>query len=203
VKDWSSETVVCAASGPSLTKEDIDYVRGKAKLIVVNTTFRLAPWADVMYGADITFWRQYGPESLKHFQGERWSCTPRVEKEFGAKIIKVVPGSGFSPTPDTITSGGNSGYQAVHLAALWGAKRIVLLGYDMQRTEGKEHWHGLHEGGLRNGRNYEFWVRRFEPLARDLKKNGVDVINCTRKTALKCFRQAPLESIWEQSCLSA
>lgn len=199
MKDWSGETVVCAASGPSLTAEDVDYVRGKAKLVVVNTTFRLAPWADVMYAADLSFWNQYGAEIARVFHGERWTCAERAHRDFDCRLIRTTPGNGFSLVKDRITTGGNSGYQAVHLAALWGAKRIVLIGYDMQRTGGQEHWHGPHEGGLRNGRNYDFWVRRFEPLARDLKKRGVEVVNCTRKTALKCFQRDTLESVMEGS----
>ena len=49
-------TVVCLASGPSLTTEDVAYVRGRATVIAVNDAVRLAPWADVLYSNDSTWW---------------------------------------------------------------------------------------------------------------------------------------------------
>ena len=53
---WVDETAVCIASGPSLTQADVDYVRGKARVIVVNNGYLLAPWADVLYAADARWW---------------------------------------------------------------------------------------------------------------------------------------------------
>ena len=52
---------VCIASGPSLTPEDVQAVKewrdaGKGKVIVVNTTFRAAPWADAMFAMDAKWW---------------------------------------------------------------------------------------------------------------------------------------------------
>jgi len=196
VPRWSGQTVICIASGPSLTAADVEAVRGRGRVIVVNASFRLAPWADALYAADETFWQHYLPEiNATPFSGERWTCSSRAGRALGLRYVKALPGSGWSLLPNTITTGGNSGYQAVHLAALWGAGRIVLLGYDMQRTGGLEHWHGKHEGNLRNGRNFDFWRRRFVPLARDLKARRVQVVNCTRETALDAFPRAALESI--------
>jgi len=91
--------------------------------------------------------------------------------------------------------GGNSGYQCINLAYLWGAARIVLLGFDMQRTGGMSHWFGDHPPGLANGSPYEQWVQRFDKLAADLRQEDVEVINATKETALKCFKRVPIECI--------
>lgn len=112
---------------------------------------------------------------------------------FGTYWIRCGADRGLSREPDTINSGGNSGFQAIHLAATFGATRIILLGFDMQRTGGKEHWHGKHEGKLPNGVGFASWMKALGALAIDLRQAGVDVINCTRVTALRCFRQASLE----------
>lgn len=193
---WDGATVVCAASGPSLTAEDLAFVRDKGvKVITVNATFKLAPWADVCYGADGPFWDVYIEQYRKVATSEAWTMAAVAAKRHGLKCIGRANGEGYSPIRHTINTGGNSGYQAVHLAAYWGATRIILLGYDMQQTDGKLHWHGKHEGNLLNGRNYNFWVKRFTPLAKDLKKMGVEVINCTRQTALTCFKREGLESV--------
>src|SRR5690606_16590906 len=172
---WPGATVVVAASGPSLTKEDLEFVRGKAKLIVVNATFKLAPWADLLYAADFRFWEVYAPKIFPTFQGEMWSVSEMARDRFGTYWIRCGTGQGFSREPDTINGGGNSGYQAIHLAATFGAKKIVLLGFDMQRTGGLEHWHGKHEGNLPNGRGFASWMQQMTPLARDLEAMGVEV----------------------------
>ena len=44
--DWSNETAVVLASGPSLTAADRDLVlESGANVITDNATFRMAPWA--------------------------------------------------------------------------------------------------------------------------------------------------------------
>ncbi|HCZ48509.1 MAG TPA: hypothetical protein DCZ11_05850, partial [Gammaproteobacteria bacterium] len=53
---------------------------------------------------------------------------------------------GLSASPLRIHQGGNSGYQALNLAVLLGAERVILLGYDMHGG----HWHGRHGGRLNN-----------------------------------------------------
>lgn len=162
-------------------------------MIVVNATFKLAPWADALYAADYRFWEVYGPKIFGHFQGECWSVSEMARAKFGTYWIRYATDDGFNPEPDTINGGGNSGFQAVHLAATFGATRIVLLGFDMQRTGGKEHWHGKHEGRLPNGVGFGPWMRAMRHLANDLKAMGVEVVNCSRVTAMTCFPRAKLE----------
>jgi len=56
---WFTAHVVCIASGPSLTRADVERVREwrqeagaptKRRVIVVNTSYKIAPWADALYG---------------------------------------------------------------------------------------------------------------------------------------------------------
>lgn len=147
----------------------------------------------MLYAADERFWDTYKDEIFPGFRGECWSVSEGARKKYGTYWIRHCRDSGFNPSPDTINGGGNSGFQSIHLAATFGATRIVLLGFDMQRTGGKEHWHGKHKGKLPNGQGFENWMRQMQPLARDLKKRGIEVINCTRQTALRCFPRARLE----------
>lgn len=116
-----------------------------------------------------------------------------AQKKYGTYWIRHATGPGFCKEPDSINGGGNSGYQAVHLAATFGASRIALIGFDMQRTGGKEHWHGKHEGRLPNGVGFPRWIKAFQALSQDLHRMGVEVVNCTPTTALKCFHMSTLE----------
>src|SRR5690606_31683531 len=125
-----------AASGPSLTVEDLEAIKGLARLIVVNATFKLAPWADVLYAADARFWDTYVEQIRASFRGEWWSVSEQARSKHGTYWNRHGASEGFHPDPDTINGGGNSGYQATHLAATFGSREIVLLGFDMQRTGG-------------------------------------------------------------------
>lgn len=89
--------------------------------------------------------------------------------------------------------GDNGGYQAINLAYLWGARRILLLGYDMQLTGGMRHWFGDHPPPLNSGSDYSNWIRKFRRLAADLEAEGVQVINCSRETALDCWPRMEIE----------
>ena len=88
---------------------------------------------------------------------------------------------------------GNSGAACIRLAAMAGARRIVLLGYDCQKTGGKSHWHGDHPWPLGNAGRADRWRERFGRLAVDL--TNVEVINCSRHTALTCWPRAKLEDV--------
>lgn len=110
--------------------------------------------------------------------------------------VEGVDDVGLCTRPGRIHTGGNSGYQAIGLAFMFGAARIVLLGYDMQRgPNGEAHHHPDHPGDLPNSPRERMaeWARRFVELAGDLRRHGVEVINATRRSALRCFEPMPLD----------
>lgn len=100
---------------------------------------------------------------------------------------------GISESPEAINYGQNSGFQALNLAFLLGAKRILLLGYDMKLAKsGANHWFGHHPDKVVS--NYPAWWSHFSVAADQFKKLGVEVINCSPDTALICFKKMSLES---------
>lgn len=193
---WAGQTVVCIASGPSLTQEDVDYVRGKARVIVVNNGFRLAPWADVLHACDHQWWREYGTEVSQRFRGERWTLDRTAAEQYGAVHMPWEKRAGLPPADaDYIHTGRDGGYQIISLAIHFGAAPIVLLGYDHQNTDGRIHWHDDHPGELHQQPK---WARRIEAmqlLARDAAARGVRIVNCSRRSALRCFEWKPLEVV--------
>jgi hypothetical protein len=148
----------------------------------------------VLYASDTRWWSAYGAEVDRLFRGERWTCSDKIRD---ANFIQAVDEPGLSTNPNRVHLGGNSGYQAVGLAYLWGAARIILLGYDMQAgPDGNLHHHARHGGALGNPtpETLKEWARRFVQMCIDLRREGVEVINATRETALKCFERLPLEA---------
>jgi hypothetical protein len=89
----------------------------------------------------------------------------------------------------------HSGFQIINIAYFLGAKKIILLGYDMQvKDVNKIHWFGNHPKGLRNTPNkYTGWILHYDNLENDLKEEGVDIVNCTIDTAIKKIRKGKLE----------
>jgi hypothetical protein len=198
-KIWEGETAVCIASGPSLTPDDVNAVKGKARVIAINASYVLAPWADVIYCADMKPFKWYwdkGPKGhesvrMRDCQGLKYSLTSTARAYAGVKLLRRGPLEGLSLNPTILHTGHNSGYQAINLAVLMGVKRIVLLGYDMQQSAGQEHWHVDHPNVSRSP--YQKFRACFATLVQPLNDAGVDVINCSRRTALTCFPQMPLE----------
>lgn len=185
------------ASGPSLIARDVRKVRGRGTVCVVNSSWKMAPWANVLYASDWHWWRQHRV-ALRSFAGRKVSNRQRslsfgAEEVVPASFCKEAEGLGIS----RINWGGNSGYQAINLAYLEGATEIALLGFDMQYTYGQKHWHEDHVRCAGNADNVEEWVPRFDALAADLDRLGVRVVNCTRHTALKCFEQMTIDQYLE------
>ncbi|HOW94937.1 MAG TPA: hypothetical protein PLF91_10655, partial [Mycolicibacterium fallax] len=204
--DWKGETAVILASGPSMTREQAEAVRGKCRAIAVNNQGidtdcdgvrvpALAPWADVLYAADAKWWRHYHDRSLK-FAGRKVTIRDTLPWPEVYSLKQSSEHAIFDPRPTHLVSGGNSGYQALHLAVHLGATRIVLLGFDMKNGRlGRRHWFGNHPGKLDSRGNFTGWLRAFDKLAGVLKQMNIEVVNCTPDTALRAFRRAPLSEV--------
>ena len=190
--DWRfyAQRYFICASGPSLTQEDVDYIRGKGVVVVINNTYQLAPWADILYACDTRWWKAY-PEALEH-PGRKISI------QHNHPDVELWPSNGKinGIGEDMIhTNSGNSGQMAINLAYLLGAKEIILLGFDFQNTGGKAHWHGNHTRGLGNGAAHEPRIKHMRIAAQQLEAKGIKVINCTRETALDCFERKNLRDV--------
>ena len=158
----------------------------------------MLPDAEYLYACDRQWWDIHLEDVRRVFKGKlytQWHDSEEKDRAWaeseGINAIQGCHAKGLGS--DRLHFNSNSGAQAINLAYLLGATRIILLGYDMGAT-GNTHWFGDHPAGLRNGR-YEQYVETFTRLAEDLKRAGVEVINCTRKTALHQFRRAELSAI--------
>ena len=191
---WPEETVAVLASGPSMSADVARQVfDAMVPAIVINNTFRLAPWAGMLYAADGAWWRA-NPDALA-FRGLKVT----VDDVAGTRKLRISGPGGFDPHPGAVRSGGHSGYQAVHIAIHGGARRILLCGFDMHGT----HWHGPHVEPLRNTApgTYGRWVERFAELQEPARERGIEILNCTPGSALKCFPMVDLvDALAERTC---
>lgn len=152
-------------------------------------------FADVLYACDEQWWHVHEEEARSTFKGELWTQDYSAAKKYGLHRIGSENEVGLGRY-DVIHQGGNSGYQAINLAYLWGAQTIILLGLDCSKSpDGRAHWFGQHGAGLTSQQPYDIWQARFPRLAQDLKDEGIQVINCSRETALTCFDRMKLEEV--------
>lgn len=200
----SGEPCFVVASGPSLRQADCDQLRDNGVVIAVNNAFQYLPWADVLYACDANWWDLHIDAVNASFAGQCWiqnDTKGRPDKvhaecavRYGLRVVygRDAPGLG----KDKIHYGAHSGYQAINLAYLWGARLIVLLGYDMQNTGGKSHFFGDYPlGTLANFPEPGRMIPHYEQLSTDLAAEGVEVINCTRHTALPYFKRRDLRDV--------
>jgi len=183
---WPGETVVCLGSGPSLTQDDVNACRGRARVLAIKNTVTLAPWADVVYGSGSdaggrTWWSREGP--ALPFDGLRYTLDPQARH--WASVLQMGPETGLSADPSRLALGRHSGYQAINLAVHLGAARIVLLGYDLQPTGGQDHYFGAHPHGIPVP--FDLFHRHFPSIVEPLRAAGVEVVNASRVTALTLF----------------
>jgi hypothetical protein len=193
---WYAWPCAIIASGPSAKKQPFDLLRGRARTIVINESWQLCPWADVLYGCDSKWWlwRAGVPEfhGLKVSQDEQ-ACRAfpeirKVEVDKDSNAINLEP-------VGKIGAGGNSGFQALNLAVRWGTKRIMLIGFDM-RVDLGEHWHPRHYPPLSNphpNENLPRWRRALDGAKPTLEAAGVSVVNCSAVSMLAAYPKMTLE----------
>ncbi len=166
----------------------------------MNDAYRLLPDADLLYSCDGKWWGAH--DGVRQFAGDRWTQSTNRGLEwaarFGLRVVDSVPGDRPSDDPARITQGSNSGFQAVNFAALAGARRIILLGFDMNSPGGRKHFFGDHVGATLNvAPAFHLFIRAFNAAAPVYQSRGIEVLNASRATALGCFPRVPLERLLE------
>lgn len=88
----------------------------------------------------------------------------------------------------------NSGVCAIALALGAQAGKVLLVAYDAAPgPQGETHHHGDHPAELSNAASMGKWARQFELVSKEAKARDVEIVNCSRATALTCFPRGRLE----------
>jgi len=185
--EWAGAAVAILGGGPSLTALQVEHCMGKARVIAINDAARLAPWADLLYFCDER-WYRWHEKLVRGFAGMKVTLENyRLRDEVpGLLCLERHDEAGFWPHPDGLCTGSNSGYQALQVAAHLGARKIVLLGFDMKpAADGRNHFFGEHPDRVRPA--FGLFLRSFPAIARHLADRGIEVLNATPESALDCF----------------
>lgn len=190
--DWAGQRAVIVASGPSAVQQPVGLVRIRCKVVAINNSWRLAPWADVLYASDAAWWRENDHEGFAGLRVSRSDVSGVRRVRLRDKPGGYHNGMIFDE-PGVVGAGGSSGFQAINLAVQFGARDIALVGFDA-RVDLGVHWHGRHE---RTGNPTEstaaIWSHHLDAAAPVLAAHGVRVVNCSPVSALTAYPKMNIE----------
>lgn len=196
IRNDDLDTAVIIGGGPSLTQEQVTYlINTSTYIIAVNNAYQLAPFADMIFACDIQWW--YYHKNLLKFSHGCWTLEgvgSHFAKRHKTPVLNEIPFTrDYGIYDDKVHHGGNSGYMAIQLARLMGFKKIVLIGFDHQHTNGQTHWHGDHDKRIfnKNADDLDRWNSNMERLLTDI--TDVDIVNCSLETAITACRRSTLE----------
>lgn len=213
---YAGETIIVAGTGPSINKNTIKTVNnarktGKARVFGSNRAYQIFD-VDLLHGCNKEFW-DYWYEHDPALAGSpflKYTTRPELKGVYkGLEYIKEVWIDGLSRDPSCIAAHHGTGPQAVNLAYLFGAKRILLIGWDMRfpgkvdnrtykqprRYLGedaltKNHWPRTGADGALDGLINE--MKTIKP-----EDYGIEIINCTPGSAMRCFPMMDLTEALE------
>jgi hypothetical protein len=202
--EWHDAAAVLIGGGPSLTPQQVAQVslvraqRRALRVIAVNDAYRLAPFADVCYFADSEWWGWHKDRpDFQTFAGQKCSISDSGGniKDPAVHILRNAGRSfGLSLDPKSIVTGRNSGYQALNIAILAGAKTILLIGFDAREpsaTMSRTHWFGDHPRREPIAA-YAEYRKAFSAGERAIEAAGVKVVNCSPGSAIDSFPKMDL-----------
>jgi hypothetical protein len=192
-------TVICIGTGPSLTVEQVAVARTKGRLFGCNNAFVMAPDLELLYACNWAWWEMYW-EDVRYLPCEKWTTNREAADKFGLNWIAEKNAPGLSTDPNVIHHGHGSGYSLVSMAYRAGARRILLLGYDLkyapdydgrarQAGSGPRHFFGEYPEPMQHWPSVKVkggvHVELVE-LYRSIHEQAlVEIINCTPGSALE------------------
>lgn len=191
---WKNETVYIVGGGHSLTDFNWHLLKNK-RLIAINRAFEKLPNADVIYWTDARFYKWYKNE-IDQLHALKVCCRPIANGTPDIKVLCANKQKTIDTRPSFICFGNNSGYGAINLAVKLGAKKIYLLGYDMNSSSKVTHWHdGYKKFNMRHNHSiYKRMISVFEPLPKELERLGVEIWNANPKSHLHYFDKCTLSA---------
>lgn len=168
-------------------------------VIGVNVAFMLGKWISVLYFCDSVFYRTYR-EDINNFRNLKVTCVnhmprPIIHTTRNIKRMTRDNGPGLSNNSRKIKWNHNSGAAAINFATLAGAKRILLLGFDMIAIEDRTHWHSGFYKNPTTKTGFKRFMRGFPQIAADAKQRNIEILNVSLDSVLKDFQKVELKDV--------
>jgi len=168
-------------------------------VIGVNQAFRLGGWVDMTFIGDPGFLKE-NKDCLWDWKNLKVHCAPKME-EYYYWIKKMDRNRkqkhGICSKPGLVSWNGNSGAAAISLAVQLGVKQIILLGFDMNKTEQGTHWHNLYNerGDIQVRKTFQRYMGSFPAIQKDAEKLGVEILNASPESSIEVFPKINVKDI--------
>lgn len=184
------DTIYLVGGGPSLRGFDWSRLEGK-RVIAINRAFQVIPWAEIVYFSDSQFWLWFKNELVLH--GGRKITVAKIDHP-AVERYKADGPKGLATKPGRLRTGNSSGYAAINLAVHMGARRIVLLGYDMEFAKSGTHWHDGYPVATRK-KSLGLMLPYFETLVEPLQELDIAVVNANLHSKITCFPRVDAKGV--------
>lgn len=193
---WRGHTAYIIGGGPSVNDVDLSLIKDKC-VIGCNNAYMFGDWVDVCWFGDYKFYKWHTTEYKKWFNAYKGLIISNLDDgKINDKRVYLVhrKGQGINTEKNCVAWNSNTGASAVNLAYHFGARRIVLIGFDCKLINEKPNYHDLH---LVKDSDYKWSYKKFKhfwkKIALDAKKLNVEIINTSLDSDLKHFPIKRLE----------
>ena len=173
-------------------------------IIGVNQSWKLGLWVDVVLFGDVKWWRwtvlrdeETKEAFLNHPSIKVTNCEWFYAHKMKPKGIKVMAraGTAYSKKPGHLGWPLNTGGAAINLAAILGATRVLLLGFDGRAGgEAGNNWHTDYPEVLPDPKGtYSIYHNPMRKMYDAATRDGVEIINCTPNSGYKFIPYKPIE----------
>jgi hypothetical protein len=172
-------------------------------VIGINVTYLIGNWIDMIFFGDNGFYLA-NRVGLAKFPGLKVSCNAQSGKDGFVKCMERDTNHprGISVRPGHVSWNGNSGAAAISIATQAGAKRIMLLGFDMKLSDdSSQHFHDVYKRGkITNEKQlmrlpFERHLRGFPEIEKDAKAMGIEILNVSPNSAIANFPKFTLKEL--------
>jgi hypothetical protein len=178
--------------GPSLKGFDFSILRSQFILTVNDACFAL-PWAAGVVSIDRT-WICERARQAGLFAGQKFLGTREGMEHPAARwMFRSEPG--LSEHWGVMHAVGTSGYAALNVAILLGARFVGLLGFDY--TQPGRHWFPNYPWPSGAYAQFDQWAAGFDSTIPHLRQRRAAVVNFSPDSAITAFERRPLEDICE------
>ncbi len=195
---WAGETAFLLAGGPSLADFDVARLRDRRVIAINSSCHRVlaAGIADpVLFFTDAN-WYEAHTDLIADWPGMVFTVSRTAKGRMPDKLHRVDLDArdDFKPDWPTLKQGRSSGHTAISLAAALGARRHVLLGYDMRIVDGRSHHHDEYKETDPNLYARDF-LAAFAGWQAAAERAGIEILNATPGSALKEFPAVDIEFV--------
>ena len=192
-----TDLVYLVGGGASLQGFDFKKLEGKPH-IAINYAYRFCPNASMAFSGDKRFMMEHIGAFARYYKGEyvvtSWQgATYEQDKESRLVIVPASMDRYFSHDAAQLGGHYNSGIQAINVAYLAGARRVVLLGYDCTKINGRGHYHNGYVCDTPEG-SYARYADEFDALGAYLETAAPDlkIYNASPVSEIKSFEKVKL-----------